>query len=355
MFALFGKKDSGLIGVDIGSSSVKLVALTNQSGQFTLDGYAVVPVPPAAVIDGNVQDVGQVADAVERAAKVAGTSLKKVVVAVPSSAVITKTLAISDSFSEIELEEQVKLEADQFIPYPLDEVAIDFEVKGASQHNTDFNDILVVACRRSDVELRDDAVTGAGLKCEVVDVDTYAVERAFAQLEAGAEPQESDELVGIVDIGAATLTLNVFRNGQIVYNREQAFGGNELTNSIHQHFGIPLGEVEQKLRQGELNAEIQQLFVLPFRGTIAQQVSRALQFFYSSGVHSELSRLYLMGGTAGISELAQQIEQEIGVTTLTADPFQQMKINSKISRERLSADASSLVKACGLAMRPIEG
>lgn len=355
MFALFGKKDSGLIGVDIGSSFVKLVALTNQSGQFTLDGYAVVPVPPAAVIDGNIQDIGQVSEAVERAAKVAGTSLKNVVVAVPSSAVITKTLAISDSFTEVELEEQVKLEADQFIPYPLDEVAIDFEVKGASLHNADFNDILVVACRRADVELREDAVTGAGLKCEVVDVDTYAVERAFAHLEAGAESTDQEELVGIVDIGAATLTLNVFRDGQIVYNREQAFGGNELTNSIHQHYGIPLGEVEQKLRQGELNAEIQQLFVLPFRSTIALQVSRALQFFYSSGVHNELSRLYLMGGAVTISELSEQIEQEIGVTTLITDPFQQMKINSKISRERLSVDAPSLVKACGLAMRPVEG
>jgi len=350
VFALFGKKDAGLVGVDIGSSFVKLVALTDHSGQFTLDGYAVVPVPPAAVIDGNVQDVAQVSEAVERAAKVAGTNLKKVVVAVPSSAVISKSLTINDSFTEIELEEQVKLEADQFIPYPLDEVAIDFEVKGVSEHNADFNDILVVACRRSDVEMREDAINGAGLKCDVVDVDTYAVERAFAQLENNTD---SDELVGIVDVGAATLTLNVFRNGQIVYNREQAFGGNELTNSIHQHYGIPLGEVEQKLRQGELNTEIQQLFVLPFRGNVAQQVSRALQFFYSSGVHSELSRLYVMGGTAAIDGIAEQIEQEIGVATLTANPFQQMKVSSKISGEKLAADASSLVKACGLAMRPV--
>ncbi len=350
MFALFGKKESSLVGVDIGSSSVKLVALSNNAGQFSLDAYAIIPMPPAAVIDGNVQDVGQVSDAVERAAKVAGGSLGGVVVAVPSSAVISKHIELSNAFSELELEEQVKLEADQFIPYPLEEVAIDFEVTGPTVHNADLNQILVVACRRGDVELREDAVNGAGLRCEVVDVDTYAVERAFAELEG--EETDEESLVGIVDVGAATLTLNVFRAGEIVYNREQAFGGNELTNSIHQHYGIPLNEVEQKLRQDNLGTEIQQLFVLPFRSTVAQQVSRALQFFYSSGVHSELQRLYVMGGTAAIKGLAEQIEQEIGVKTVTANPFEQMNVNAKINRARLNVDAPTLVKACGLAMRP---
>lgn len=355
MFALFGKKDAGLVGVDIGSSFVKLVALTESSGEFSLEGYAIVPVPQAAVIDGNVQDVGQVAEAVERAVKVAGISMSRVVVAVPSSAVISKTLSISDAFSELELEEQVKLEADQFIPYPLDEVAIDFEVKGPSEHNHDFNDILVVACRRSDVELREDVVNGAGLKCKVVDVDTYAVERAFVQLDALEHPPVDEELIGVVDVGAATLTLNVFRSGHIVYNREQAFGGNELTNSIHQHYGLPMPEVEQKLRSGELETEIYEAFVLPFRGTVTQQVSRALQFFYSSGVHSELSRLYIMGGAAATEGLAEQIAAEIGVETHLANPFSHMKISNKLSQYKLAVDAASLVKACGLAMRPIEG
>lgn len=353
MFAFFGKKESSQVGVDIGSSSVKLVSLSHHSGQVSLDAYAIVPMPPAAVIDGNVQDVAQVADAVERAAKVAGGSLGGVVVAVPSSAVISKHIEMSNAFNELELEEQVKLEADQFIPYPLDEVAIDFEVSGPAEHAPELNKILVVACRRGDVEQREDAINGAGLRCEVVDVDTYAVERVFAELEGPAGHEE--DLVGIVDIGAATLTLNVFRNGQIVYNREQAFGGNELTNSIHQHFSIPLEEVEQKLRQGELESETQQLFVLPFRSNVAQQVSRALQFFYSSGVHSELSRLYLMGGTAAISGLAELIQQEISVNTFNANPFEHMTINSKINRDRLAVDAPTLVKACGLAMRPVEG
>lgn len=351
MFAFSGKKDTSLVGVDIGSSSVKLVALKNQSGQFSLQGYAIIPIPPGAVIDGNVQDVAQVSDAVERAARVASGDLGGVVVAVPSSAVITKRIEISGAFSELELEDQVKVEADQFIPYPLDEVAIDFEVVGPCAHNADLNEILVVACRRDDVELREDAINSSGLRCVVVDVDTYAVERAYTMLDQ--ESREEGELVGVVDVGAATLTLNVFRDGAIVYSREQAFGGSELTNSVHQYTGMPIAEVDQKLRMDELPSDVKQMFVEPFRSTVAQQVSRALQFFYSSGVHSELRCLYLVGGSAAIEGLEQQVQQEIGVSTFMGNPFERMTVNAKINRHRLAAEAPALVKACGLAMRPV--
>ncbi|MGB0466298.1 MAG: type IV pilus assembly protein PilM [Pontibacterium sp.] len=353
MFARFGKKDTNLVGIDIGSSSVKLVSLSGHSGRFSLDAYTITPLPPGVVIDGAIQDVTQVSETIERGVKAIKGFLGRVVVAVPSSAVISKRIEISNAFTETELEEQVKLEADQFIPYPLDEVSIDFEVAGSSPHNPDLNELLIVACRRGDVELREDAVNGAGLRCDVVDVDTYAMERAFTVLDG--EDLSQGELVGIVDVGAATLTLNVFRNGQIIYNREQAFGSNELTNNIHQHYGVPLEDVELQLRQGTCEAEALQLFVLPFRATVVQQVSRALQFFYSSGVHRELKRLFLTGGTAAIEGLAEQVQQEIGVITCTANPFLSMNVNAKINPDRLLTDAPTLVKACGLAMRPDRG
>lgn len=353
MLSFLKKQEKGWVGIDIGSSSVKLVALSKRGSDLSLDSYGIVPLPSSAVIDSSIQDIGQVSEAIERGIKLCGGSLKNAVTAVPSSAVISKKIELSSEFTEFELEDQVKLEADRFIPYPLDEVALDFEVIGPVGNNSsDLNEIMLVACRRDDVEQREDAINGAALKCEVVDVDRFSIERVYPFLLD--EPSVDGELIGLVDIGASTLTLNVFKAGEIVYNREQAFGGNDLSNVIHQQSGMPMAEVESQLRSGELSEELQQTMVIPFRSTVAQQVSRALQFFYSSGPHNELSKLYLLGGTAIIDGLAEQLQAEVGVATETANPFAGMSVASKINAERLKMDAPTLVKACGLALRCFE-
>ncbi|WP_415904970.1 type IV pilus assembly protein PilM [Neptuniibacter sp. QD48_55] len=352
MLGFLGNKSSCLVGLDVGSSSVKLVALSKNGGGYTLESYAVVSLPPTAVIDGNIQDIGQVAETIEKAVKVAGGKLSSAIAAVPASAVITKRIEMSNAFTEFELEEQIKVEADQFIPYPLDEVALDFEVLGPVKNNDSLQQVLLVACRKTDVEQREDAISNSGLQCSIVDVDTFAVERAFPLI----SPEQRDEsnLIGVVDIGAATLTLNVFKGTEIVYSREQAFGGNDLTNTIHQQYGMSVEEVEQSLRLNELSSEIHDMVVLPFRGTVAQQVSRSLQFFYSSGAHSELSALFLSGGTATIKGLVDQLTEELGINADMANPFLNMSISSRVNRSRLERDAPSLIKACGLAMRGFE-
>ncbi|KEA65086.1 Type IV pilus biogenesis protein PilM [Marinobacterium lacunae] len=350
MVSLFGNKNAGWVGVDIGSSSVKLVSLSQHGRDYQVDSYAVVPLPPSAVVDGTVENQGEVSEAIERGLKICGNKLKHAVVAVPSSAVITKRLEISNAFSEQELEEQVKIEADQFIPYSLDEVALDFEVIGPVDHHPTLNEILLVACRRDDVSTREEAVNGAELQCEIVDVDTFAVERLLPLLE-GYNP---DTLVGLVDIGASTLTLNVFKAGKIIYNREQAFGGNELTNAIHQQYGLEVAEIEQKLRSGSLDEEIVEMLVMPFRQSVIQQVSRALQFFYSSGVQNQLSEIYLAGGTAAITGLAELMQEEIGVASKVVNPFSNIRVGSRLNQDRLMNDAPMLAKACGLALRSFD-
>jgi len=348
VFGLFGKKSSGWVGVDIGSSAVKLVSLSRQGKGIGIDAYAIVALPATAVVDGNVQEVTEVSAGIEKGLQLCKGAMKTAVAAVPSSAVITKRLELSNSFTEYELEDQVRVEADQFIPYPLDEVALDFQVMSENE-NTGLQDLLLVACRRTDVELREDAINGAGLKCDIVDVDTYAMERVYPKLpgdEVGAS-----ELIGVADVGAATLTLNVFRDGELIYNREQAFGGNDLSNAIHQQYGMPVEEAEQALRSGEIGEEIREMLVMPFRHAVAQQVSRALQFFYSSGSHAQLSRLYLAGGSASIDGISDVLAEEIGIDTQIANPFTGMTVNSKLNSKRLESDAPTLVKACGLAMR----
>lgn len=352
MFGFLGKKTGSLVGVDIGSSSVKLVALSKNGKSFKLDAYAIVSFSPNAVVDGNIQDMTEVGSAIEKAVKVAGGKLSSAVTAVPASAVITKNIEMSNAFTEFELEDQIKVEADQFIPYPIDEVALDFEVLGASKNSPNLNEVLLVACRKTDVDQREDAVSAAGLNSEIVDVDTFAVERAMNIISGD---NDSELLTGIVDIGASTLTLNVVKGSEIIYTREQAFGGNDLTNLISQQHGMSVEEVEQSLRLGEIAADIQEGAVLPFRNTVAQQVSRALQFFYSSGAHGELVTLYLAGGGSGIDGLAGQLEEELGLNTQIANPFSAMSVSSKVNSARLERDAQSLVKATGLALRGLEG
>lgn len=350
MVSLFGKRNAGWIGVDIGSSAIKLVALSQQGKQVQLDAYAIVSLPPTAVVDGNVQEPEAVAEAIARAVKISGTKVPNAATSVPSSAVITKNLEISNAFAGLDLEEQVRVEADQFIPYALDEVALDFEILGPVKGNTVLNEILLVGCRREDVAAREEALESGGLKCEVVDVDTYVYERVLPLLD---EFDENDT-VGLVDIGASTLTLNVLRKGKVIYNREQAFGGNDLSNTIHQQYGIEIAEVEKQLRLRELDAEITEMLVQPFATGVAQQVSRALQFFYSSGAQNQLTRVYLAGGVAGIENLEKLVEAEIGVETFIANPCEDMKVVSKINPAKLEQDAPTLVKACGLALRSLE-
>lgn len=351
MLSFLSKQEKGWVGIDIGSSSVKMVALSKRGNSLKLDSYAVVPLPSTAVIESSIQDAAQVSEAIERGIKLCGGSLTTSVAAVPSSAVISKTVQLSNAFTEFELEDQVKLEADRFIPYPLNEVALDFEVLGPVTGNTELNNILLVACRRDDVEMREDAINGAGLKCEVIDVDRFGTERVFPMIHSELD---QEQLVGFVDIGASTLTLNVFKNGEIVYNREQAFGGNDLSNAIHQQSGLKAGEVENLLRTGELSDELKQSLVLPFRSTVSQQVSRALQFFYSSGPHNELNKLYLLGGTSAIEGLSEQMAAEVGLSVEVANPFAGMERDAKINADRLAQDAPTLAKACGLALRSFE-
>ena len=349
MVSLFGNKSSGWIGIDIGSSSVKLVSMSSSGNQPQIDAYAIVPLSPTAVIDGNIEEVSVVSSAIQRGLKICGGKYTSAVVAVPSSAVITKKIQVSNLFVGLELEDQVKIEADQFIPYPLEEVALDFEVLGPVKKDPNLNEILLVACRKDASETREDAVNTSGVKCEVVDVDTYAMERVLTLLDQAPDGQ----MLAVVDVGASTLCLNIFQHGKIVYNREQAFGGNDLSQAIHQQHGMTMEEVDLAFRENSLSEEIKEQMVEPFTGTVIQQVSRALQFFYSSGLHGQLAKVYICGGVSSLPSLATKLTEELELPTEVLNPFDHCSVNRKINPERLMRDSAVLVKACGLALRPI--
>jgi len=348
VFGLPGKKSSAVLGVDVSSSSVKLLELSKHGDRYKVESYAVEPLPANAVVEKNITDVEAVGEVLKRVASKSRTSVKQVAVAVSGSAVITKVIQMDGGLNEFEMEDQIALEADQYIPYPLDEVAIDFEVQGPSESNPDQVDVLLAACRKENVDIREDALEIAGLTTKIVDVEAYALERAYSLIEPQLDSQGEELVVAIVDIGATMTTLSVLAEGKTVYTREQIFGGKQLTEEIQRRYGLSLEEA------GGLPDDYNEEVLTPFREAVVQQVARALQFFFGASQYNAVDYVVLAGGTASIQGLTEMVEEKTGTPTLVANPFANMAVGSRVNASALSNDAPSLMIACGLAMRSFD-
>lgn len=354
MPGLFNKKSNTLLGIDISSTSVKLLELSRQGERYRVEAYAVEPLPVGAVIEKNIAELEGVGLALARALAKARTGLKNVAVAVAGSAVITKTIEMEAGLSEDEMESQLKIEADQYIPYPLDEVAIDFEIQGTSGRNPERVDVLLAACRKENVEVREAALALAGLTARVVDVEAYALERSFELLASRLTVSGKPSTVAVVDIGATMTTLSVLRNGRIIYTREQLFGGRQLTEEIQRRYGLTLEQAGLAQKKGGLPDDYAGEVLRPFREALVQQVSRSLHFFFASGQYSAVDHILLAGGTASIPGLDRLIEQQLGTPTQVANPFGEMTLGSKVNGAALASDAPALMIACGLALRSFD-
>ena len=354
MLGLFNKKANALLGIDISSTSVKLLELSRSGSRYRVEAYAVEPLPPNAVVEKNIAELEAVGQAVARVVARARTGLKTAAVAVAGSAVITKTIEMEAGLSDDELETQLKIEADQYIPYPLEEVAIDFEVQGASPRNSERVEVLVAACRRENVEVRQEALEIAGLAARVVDVEAYALERAYSLLAPQLAKGGNDLTVAVVDIGATMTTLSVLHNGKTIYTREQLFGGRQLTEEIQRRYGLSVEEAGLAKKQGGLPDDYEMEVLQPFKEAVVQQVSRSLQFFFAAGQYSDVDYILLAGGTASIPDLDRLIQQKIGTPTLVANPFADMALSGKVNAAALASDAPALMIACGLAMRSFD-
>lgn len=356
MLGLFGKKSNALLGIDISSTSVKLVELSGSAGRYKLETYAIEPLPANAISEKNIVEIELVGEAISRAMSKARTSLKQAAVAVSGSAVITKMIEMDSGLSDEELETQVKLEADQYIPFPIDEVAIDFEIIGPSTRAPGRNDVLLAACRKENIEVREAALSLAGVKAKVVEIEVHALERSYgvqaAQLASGNNPDNI--VVAMVDIGASMMTLNVMHGQRSIYTREQLFGGKQLTDEIQRRYGLNADEADQAKKQGGLPEDYYTQVLEPFTESVVQQISRSLQFFYAVGQYTQVDHVLLVGGSAVIDGLPKMIQKKLGVSTSVANPFVAMAKSNKVNTSALAKDASSLMVACGLAMRSFD-
>jgi type IV pilus assembly protein PilM len=343
-----------MLGIDISSTSVKLLELSRSGGRYRVESYAVEPLPPNSVMEKNITDAQLVGEAIARAVKKSGTRTKLGACAVAGSAVITKVISMPANLSEEELEGQIQIEADQYIPYALDEISLDFSILGPSPNDPGRIDVLLAASRSDNVDVRVAALEVAGIEAKIVDVEAFALENAVALLAAQGGPVGEAHVLAIMDVGATASTLSVLEDSKIIYTREQLFGGRQLTDEIQRRYGLSYEEAGLAKRQGGLPDNYEPEVLRPFMESMAQEVNRALQFFYSSSQVGTVDHVVLAGGCASISGIDLLVQSKVDTPTTIANPFANMTAAPRVRAEALGNDAPALMIACGLALRSFD-
>ncbi len=341
-----------MLGLDISSSSVKLVELSrDKAGNLVLDRCAIEPLERGWITDGNVEKFEEVAEAVRRLVKKSGTKTKQVAMALPASAVITKKIILPGGLSESELEIQVESEANQYIPFSLDEVSLDFCVVGPSATSAGDVEVLIAASRKEKVQDRQGLAEAAGLKPVVVDVESYASRLATARLIENLPNNGVDTMVALFEVGALTTSMQVIKNDEVLYERDQAFGGAQLTQLIVRQYGFSPEEAESKKRSGDLPEDYESGVLKPFVESMAQEIGRALQFFFTSTPHNKVDYVMLAGGSSALPGLTEAVTQQTSFASMCADPFEGMTIGGNVREKKMRREAASYLTSCGLALR----
>ncbi len=341
-----------MLGLDVSSSSVKLVELSrNKAGQLVLERCAIEPLERGWVSDGNIEKFDEVADAVRRLVKKSGAKTRHVAMALPPSAVISKKIVLPGGLNDVELEMQVEAEANQYIPFPLDEVSLDFCVVGPSTASAGDVDVLIAAARREKVQDIQGLAEAAGLKPVIVDVESYASRLAAGRLIENLPDKGVGTIVALFEVGALTTSMQVIRDDEVLYERDQAFGGAQLTQLIVRQYGFSLEEAESKKRSGELPEDYESTVLRPFVESMVQEIGRALQFFFTSTPHNKVDYVMLAGGSAALPGLTEAVTQQTGFPCSLVNPFDGMEIGDGVRLKRMTREAPSYLTSCGLALR----
>jgi type IV pilus assembly protein PilM len=350
----FNQKQNAVLGLDISTAAVKLLELSDLGTRYRVESYAVAPLPQEAFVDKTLANVDIIAEAVRLAVKQSGTKLKQGCVAVSGSAVMSKVITIPASLGDTEIEDHVMDEASQYVPYALDEVNLDFEVQRVNEANPLMLDVLLVASRKDNVNDRVEALTKAGIKAKIVDVEAFAIENAFRLLTDQLEGSTEGKTYAVADVGATMATLNIVHDGRTVYTREQGFGGRQLTEEIQRRYGFSYEEAGLAKKRGGLPESYIVDVLDPFKKALVQQISRSMQFFISSSANRSVDGIILAGGCASIPGIDALMEQTLGITAYIANPFISMALSNRVKPQTLSADAPAMMLACGLALRSFD-
>jgi len=350
--SLLGQGNPPLAGVDISTSSIRMVELgpVGKDG-YRLERYASEPLPRGAVADGNIENMDQVVDALRRLWKKSGTRARLVALGMPSAAVITKKIVLPAGMPEDQLEVQVESEASQYIPFALDEVSLDFDVIGPAASGPEDIEVMLAAARREKVEDRVAIAEASGLKPTVMDIESYAARAALDRITAQLPQQGAGQIVALFQIGAQITQVSVLLDGVTVYEREQPFGGHLLTQEIVRHYGLAFDEAEARKRSGDLPDGYHVDVLMPFLESAAMEVTRAIQFFYTSTPYTRIDQLYLAGGCAVLPGLLELVASRSKIACSVVSPFQGMQLGASVRESQLRSEAPAYLVACGLALR----
>lgn len=340
------------MGLDVSSSSAKLVELDqDKAGNLVLLHCAIEQLENGWIVDGNIEKFDEVAEALKRLVKKSGTKTKNVAMALPPSAVITKKIVLPGGMSEQELEQQVENEANQYIPFPLEEVSLDFCVVGTSATSEDDIEIMIAAARKERVQDVQGLAEAVGLTPVVVDVESYASRLAAGRLIQNLPNKGDGLIVALFEIGAVTTSMQVLRNDEVLYDRDQSFGGSQLTQQVVRQYGFSQEEAENKKRNGDLPEDYESVVLNPFIETIVHELGRALQFFFTSTPHNKVDHIMLAGGSAALPGLPEAVTQHTTFPCMLLDPFQGMEINKSLQTKKMARETPSYLTSCGLALR----
>lgn len=352
--SFFTRSSPNVLGIDISTSAVKLIELSKHGSRYRVESYAVAALPENAVIDNNFADLDAIGQAVRTVVERSGTKLKQAALAVSGAAVITKIVSIPTPDNDDELEAQVELIADQYIPYSMDEVNLDFSVIGVNEKNAGMVDIQLAASRRENIDDRVAVLDLAGLKAKIVDVEAYALEKAYGLLQGSMPDYGPESTVAIADTGSTVTTLNVIHQGKVIYSREQGFGGKQLTEEIQRRYGLSYEEAGMAKKHGGLPDSYITEVLDPFKDVMSQQIGRSLQFFFSSSSQHSVDQIVLSGGTSSLPGIDALLEEKLGTPAIVANPFSNMTLAGKIKAQALSNDAPAMMIATGLALRSFD-
>ncbi len=354
MFGFLKPKTTPLVGVDISSSSVKILELSRVNGRYVVENYGIEFLPLQSVVERNLKDVNKVGETIRKLVKRIGCKRPFAAVAVAGSSVLTRIIQLSTDLTEAEMADQIEAEADRYIPYPLEEVYYDFEVLGAIPKHPEFVNVLLAVTRIETLDMRVAAIAHAGLQATVVDVDGLAMERAFRLIAEHLPTKEVGSNVAVFDLGSANSTLYVFKDRHSIYSRDQAFGSKHLTDEIQRRYGLSAEEAGAAQKYGGLPEDYTTEVLTLFKETVVQQIGRALQVFFSSSEEAEINYIVLAGGVAMLPGLDSLIQEKLNIKTLIANPFLDMEIAERVNKNNLMEEASTLMVTCGLALRTFD-
>lgn len=348
---LFKKQIPAMVGIDIGSHSVKAVLLTQQQDGYRLDAFAVEPMPKGIVAEREIQDIDGVAKVISKIRKKMPKNITKAVAAVSGSTVISKVIYMDVNLSDDELESQIEIEADSLIPYPLNEVSLDFEKLCVNEVDPSKVNVLLSAARTESIDTRVETIETGGFNAKVIDVEGFALSRAAGLCLGQIDEQEHDKLIGLIDIGSNMTLFSVVHNGETIYTRDQMFGGDQYTQSIVSYYNKTFEEAERAKMSNDMPPNYTFEVLAPFQTMLLQQVRRAIQMFVTTSGKDNLDYIIVSGGSSLIEGIDQLLIEELGIHTVVANPFIDMEIGVGVDQEQLVKQQSQLLVAAGLALR----